>query len=66
MLLQIDEDVASLVEKIGFDKKWLIDCIQRREQTKVPLVTCYLFVGQRGVCSEFGLYIMLDKALVLA
>lgn len=36
VLLQINQDVASAVESLGFDKKWLIECIQRREQTKVP------------------------------
>ncbi|KAG0590156.1 hypothetical protein M758_1G074800 [Ceratodon purpureus] len=39
----IDEDIASSVEKIGFDKKWLIDCLQRREQTKAT-VTYYLLL----------------------
>jgi len=39
MCLQVDDVVSSQVEKIGFDKKWLIDCLHRREQTKVPPVT---------------------------
>ena len=35
LLMQIDDEVAATVEKIGFDRKWLIECLQRREQTKV-------------------------------
>jgi hypothetical protein len=34
-LIQIDDDVASRVEKLGFDRKHLIDCLHRREPTKV-------------------------------
>ncbi|XP_024370886.1 SNF1-related protein kinase catalytic subunit alpha KIN11 isoform X1 [Physcomitrium patens] len=42
----IDEDVSSLVEKIGFDKKWLVDCLQRQEQTKAT-VTYYLILDSQ-------------------
>jgi len=35
LLIQIDDDVALRVEKLGFDHKNLIDCLHRREQTKV-------------------------------
>lgn len=45
MLTQIDEDVSSLVEKIGFDKKWLGDCLQRQEQTKVVLASSTWLMG---------------------
>jgi hypothetical protein len=34
-LKRIDEDVASRVEKLGFDRNHLIDCLHRRESTKV-------------------------------
>lgn len=37
--MQIDDEVAATVEKIGFDRKWLIECLQRREQTKVLFLT---------------------------
>jgi hypothetical protein len=33
--IQIDEDVASRVEKLGFDHNHLIDCLHRRDITKV-------------------------------
>lgn len=39
LLMQIDDEVAATVEKIGFDRKWLIECLQRREQTKVLFLT---------------------------
>lgn len=41
----INQDVASVVESFGFDKKWLIECIQRREQTKAT-VTYYLLLDR--------------------
>jgi len=34
-LKRIDDDVALRVEKLGFDHKHLIDCLHRREPTKV-------------------------------
>jgi serine/threonine protein kinase len=42
-LKRIDEDVASRVEKLGFDHNHLIDCLHRREATKAT-VTYYLLL----------------------
>ncbi|CAK9193583.1 unnamed protein product [Sphagnum troendelagicum] len=42
-LKRIDDDVASRVEKLGFDRKHLIDCLLRRETTKAT-VTYYLLL----------------------
>ncbi|KAH8963954.1 hypothetical protein BDL97_04G038100 [Sphagnum fallax] len=42
-LKRIDEDVASRVEKLGFDHNHLIDCLHRREITKAT-VTYYLLL----------------------
>jgi 5'-AMP-activated protein kinase catalytic alpha subunit len=43
-LKRIDEDVASRVEKLGFDRNHLIDCLHRRESTKAT-VTYYLLLN---------------------
>ncbi|CAM6046747.1 unnamed protein product [Sphagnum compactum] len=42
-LKRIDEDVASRVEKLGFDRNHLIDCLHRRDSTKAT-VTYYLLL----------------------
>ncbi|CAM6039657.1 unnamed protein product [Sphagnum compactum] len=45
-LKRIDDDVASRVEKLGFDRKHLIDCLHRREPTKAT-VTYYLLLDSQ-------------------
>jgi len=44
----IDDEVAATVEKIGFDRKWLIECLQRREQTKATVTYYLLLDSQRS------------------